>query len=150
MKVECWCDSPRDLTKQKRVFLAAADGSYREMRVRGATASDRFVLLSLEGVDDRETAAAYKERILYLSRDDISLPKDRVLIADLIGTPVTDADSGRCYGTVRAITDGVRYALISVDTGKGEVLLPDIPQFIVRKDAEGGIFVRPIPGFFEE
>ena len=37
VKVESWCDSPSVLAKQKRIFLAEKDGSYREAQVLSAS-----------------------------------------------------------------------------------------------------------------
>jgi hypothetical protein len=40
--------------------------------------------------------------------------------------------------------------MYTVRTEKGEVLLPDVPEFIKEIDGEGGMRVLPIPGFFDE
>ena len=34
--------------------------------------------------------------------------------------------------------------------GGKEVLFPAIPEFVVRVDTDTGVYIRPIPGFFEE
>ena len=36
-----------------------------------------------------------------------------------------------------------------ISTSGGDVLLPDVPAFVKRKDPESGILVTPIPGFFD-
>ena len=150
VKVEHWCDKPSILAAQKRVFFAEKDGSYREVRVQGASVSGKFVLMTLCGIDSREAAQAEKNRILYLHRSDIPLKSGAVLIADMIGLPVIDVDTGIVYGELSEVNDGVQAKLYTVRCEDGEVILPAIPEFIKEIDAERGIFVRPIPGFFSE
>ncbi len=148
VKVESWCDSPRVLATRRRVFIAEGDGSYKELAVKSASVSGQSVLMGIEGCDTREAAQGLKNITLYLKREDIPLPKGAVLICDLIGLDVIDADTGEKYGTVADIDDGVASRIYTVKTDKGDVLLPDVPEFIIERDPDRGVFVRPIPGFF--
>ena len=149
LKVEPWCDSPSVLAMQKRVFFAEKDGSYKETKVLSASVSTRFVLMLIEGISDREAAQALKNKTLYLHRNDIPVEEGAVLIADMIGLPVIDVDSGHVYGTLSDVTDAARGKLYSVKTEKGEVLIPDHPEFVKKIDTDTGIYIRPIPGFFD-
>lgn len=149
LNVECWCDSPRVLAKQKRVFILGRDGSYKEIKVISASPAPDRVLMGLEGIDSREAAQGYKNTVLYLHRDDIPVPKGAMLIADMIGLPVVDFDTGRVYGEISDVRDGVRYKLYTVKTDSGEVILPGVDEFIKEITEERGLLVRPIPGFFD-
>lgn len=150
IKVEPWCDSPKVLASQKRVFIAAKDGSYKEIAVKSASVSTKYVLMALEGIDTREAAQAEKNRILYLHRRDIPIKAGSVLIADMIGLPVIDIETGHLYGTLREVNDGVASKLYTVATDEGDVLIPGVPEFIKEIDTERGVFIKPIPGFFPE
>lgn len=150
LNVEHWCDSEKVLTSQKRIFLAERDGTYREVRVLKASSGGKFVIMTLEGIDSREAAQAEKNRILYLHRDDIPLADGAALISDMIGLSVIDIDTGRVYGTLTEVTDGVSSQLYTVRCESGDVLIPGIPEFIKEIDVERGVFVRLIPGFFPE
>ena len=150
IKVESWCDLPKVLASQKKLFLAESDGKYKELTVKTASVADRFVLFSIEGIDSREEAQGYKNKILYLHRSTIPVPKGAVLIADMIGLPVIDANSGRVYGTLTEVNDGVRGKLYTVKTEENDVLLPGVPEFIKEIDVERGVFITPIPGFFSD
>jgi 16S rRNA processing protein RimM len=149
LNVECWCDSPRVLAKQKRVYILGRDGSYKEINVISASPAPDKVLMGLEGIDSREAAQGYKNTVLYLHRDDIPVPKGAMLIADMIGLPVVDFDTGRVYGEISDVRDGVRYKLYTVKTDSGEVILPGVDEFIKEITEERGLLVRPIPGFFD-
>ena len=149
LNVECWCDSPRVLAKQKRVYILGRDGSYMEINVISASPAADKVLMGLEGIDSREAAQGYKNTVLYLRREDIPVPKGAMLIADMIGLPVVDFDTGRVYGEISDVRDGVRYKLYTVKTDSGEVILPGVDEFIKEITEERGLLVRPIPGFFD-
>lgn len=149
LNVECWCDSPRVLAKQKRVYILGRDGSYKEIKVISASPAPDKVLMGLEGIDSREAAQGYKNTVLYLHRDDIPVPKGAMLIADMIGLPVVDFDTGRVYGEISDVRDGVRYKLYTVKTDSGEVILPGVDEFIKEITEERGLVVQPIPGFFD-
>ena len=149
LNVECWCDSPRVLAKQKTVYILGRDGSYKEVNVISASPAPDRVLMGLEGIDSREAAQGYKNTVLYLHRDDIPVPKGAMLIADMIGLPVVDFDTGRVYGEISDVRDGVRYKLYTVKTDSGEVILPGVDEFIKEITEERGLLVRPIPGFFD-
>ena len=150
LKIEHWCDTPKVLASQKRVFFLGKDGEYVEKKVTAASVGSRFVILLLEGIDSREAAQAEKNRILYLHRDDIPLKKGAVLVADMIGLPVIDVDTGRIYGELSEVSDGVQGKLYTVKTETGDVILPGVGDFIKEIDTERGMLVRVIPGFFSE
>ena len=149
MKVESWCDSPKILAAQKRVFLAEKDG-FKEVSVVSAAVSGQVVLMGLDGYLNRETVQGMKNTVLYLSREDIPLKKGAVLLADIIGLPVKDLETGSVLGKVKDITDAPRSRIYVVETPNGkEVLLPDVKEFIKEINTEEGVFVTLIPGFFD-
>jgi 16S rRNA processing protein RimM len=149
MKVESWCDTPKVLAAQKRVFFAEKDGSYKEAEVISASVSGSLVLMHVGGLDTREEAQALKNRIIYLRREDIPLPKGAMFIADMIGLPVFHAESGESLGTLSDVNDVAGRRIYSVNYMGREVLIPDVPEFIKEISEEGGMRVMPIPGLFD-
>lgn len=151
MKVEPWCDTPKILAAQKRVFLAVGSDRYEERKVLSASVMGELVLMNIEGVTSREEAFAYKNKIIYLHRSDIPVNRGAALIADMIGLDVIDAVTGKIYGTLSNVLDAPHGRLYSVTCKSGkETLLPGVPEFIKEIDTERGVFITPIPGFFDE
>ena len=109
-----------------------------------------MVLMSISGVESREDAIGMKGVVLYLKREDIPVAEGDMLIADMIGLPVRDERDGRNYGTVKDVYDVPRGRMYTIATDSGDVLLPDVPEFVKRIDADLGLLITPIPGFFEE
>ena len=149
IKVDPWCDSPKVLAGLKRIYFALKGGEYRECKVLSASVMGPVVLLSLEGICDRDAAIALKNTVLYARRDDIPLKRGEMFLQDMIGLTVIDAESGRVYGEIAEVADGVRNRIYTVKTDTGEVLFPAVPEFVKEIDPEKGVLISPIPGFFD-
>ena len=108
------------------------------------------MLLTLEGIEDRDVAVAMKNTVLYLHRDDIPVKRGQMLLADMIGLAVIDAETGVRYGEISDVTDVPRGLLYTISTGKGDVYYPSGKEFIKKIDPEEGMLITPIPGFFED
>ena len=88
--------------------------------------------------------------MLYARRADLDPDGTRVFLAETVGLPVLDADTGALLGHVREVDTSRRTTLYVVDTERGEVLLPAVSEFVKEIDIERGLSVRPIPGLFDE
>lgn len=149
LKLVHLCDSPRVLASAKRVFFKEKAG-FSERRVLSASVSGQFVLMGIEGINSREDAIALRGATLYLHRDDVPLSEGAMFIADMIGLPVIHADTGERLGTLSDVSDASGRRIYTVKTERGEVLLPDVPEFIKEISEKDGMAVLPIPGFFDE
>ena len=149
-KLEPWCDSPKVAASLSRIFLEQRDGSYKQMNVKTACPAANLVIMTLEGIDDLDTARLYKGKVVYAHRDDIPLAEGDFFISDIIDLPVYDIDTGRLYGTLTDADMSRKTPLYTIKTEKGDVLFPAIPEFVKEVDTEKGIFIRPISGFFDE
>ena len=147
VKSESWCDSPYVLADLERIFIEN-NGSFKEYEIRNASVFKQFVILELDGVMTIEAAEKLKNQIIYLSRDDIELEEGEVFIADLIGLPVIDADSGVEYGTVTDVMNTGASDIYVIKTPTGEAMMPAVKDFVKDIDLEKGIFVKPIEGMF--
>ncbi len=146
VKAEHFCDSARVLAMQKRIFFRVKD-ELVERRVLSASVSGNFVIMTLEGVSDRECAIALRGTIFYLHRDDIPLKKGDMLIADIIGLPVFHAESGEPLGEICDVSDTAGRRIYTVKYEGREVLVPGVSEFI-KEISESGVRILPIPGLF--
>ncbi len=149
VKIASWCDSPRVLASLPVLYLADKTGGFSALTPENASVYKDMVLASFKEISTADEAIALRGRIVYAKRADLPLSPGQVLRQDLYGLPVVDAESGAVYGTLREITDSPSADLLVVSTPGGDVLLPDVPAFVKRKDPDAGIFVTPIPGFFD-
>ncbi len=149
LKVEHLCDSPKVLCSAKKVYLKERDGSFTERKITSASVASQFVLMALEGIDNREEAIAYRGRLIYLHRDDIPVKAGAMLIADMIGLAVYHAESGESLGEISDISDVAGRRIYTIKYQGREVLIPDVPEFIKEISEERGMAVLPIPGLFD-
>ena len=91
-----------------------------------------------------------KGTMLYASRDDFELDEGDYFIADLIGLPVIDVDSGKTYGTVKEVINRGASDIYVVKTPDGERMMPAVEEFVKNIDLEKGIFVKTIPGLLSD
>lgn len=149
VKLEVYCDSVKVLTSQKRIF--SLEGSeYTQHEIKSAFAMGEYAVLSIEGIETREDAQAKKGKLFYLHRSDIPVKKGEMLIADMIGLPVVDFNTGTLYGEITDVFDVPRGKIYTVKTPEGrEVLYPSNREFVKEITADGGMKITPIPGFFD-
>lgn len=140
VRIEPWADEAAFLTRFKRFYM---DG--QPVRVRSCRVHKTMCIASLEGIDDVNAAMALKGKIIFIDRKDAKLPRGTVFLQDILGARVVDED-----GTELGVLDQVLpapAASVYVVKGEREILIPDVPAFILDKDADNGVVtVRLIEG----
>jgi 16S rRNA processing protein RimM len=147
-RVQPWCDSAEQFAGFKTLYWDA-DGK-RPVKIK-ARPHKQMALVSIEGVDTMEAAAALRGRMLYVSRKDIKLPRGHHLVQDLIGLAVVDADTGERYGTLTDVSQTGANAVYHMQTPRGEVLIPAIPSIILSIDTVADVMkIRPMKGLLDD
>lgn len=141
VKIVSWCDTPEYLAGFSTFYI---DG--KPVHVRSARVHKGNVIAQLEGYDDVNAAMTLKTKVVHLSRADAKLPEGQFFLADLIGLPVLDADTGEELGILEDIlTPSVQR--VYVVRGKREILIPAVDEFVVETNLEAGYLkVRLIEG----
>ena len=146
VKLVVWCDDINEFFKLKSLYLDS-EGKKR-FEIRSSHGGKNGAVVKFAGVDTVEDAARLKGGTVYVDRADLHIPDDRILICDLIGLSVIDADNGTVYGTLSSIEEYPASDIYMVKTEKGIVQVPDVPQFI-KKLTDEAIYITPIQGMFE-
>lgn len=147
VKVEAWCDSPEIFAALPAVYLKKGSG-YEKLTLKKASVFKQFVFAELAGVDTMEKADALRGTVLYARRDDLGIPDGTMLIAEIIGLPVTHAETGERLGVVSDIIHPAATDIYVIRTPKGEAMVPAVPAF-VKEVSENGVLLTPIEGMFE-
>lgn len=156
LRVESWCDSPSVLASIKTLYTKKSD-SYTPHKVLKASVQKNMVLVNLEDVDTLEKAIVMKGTVFFAHRDELSklLDNGGMFIADLLGLPVIDSETGFIYGTLSDVNNiGVHdiYVIKRPDEWgeiQPEAMIPAVKEFVVKIDTDSGIYIKPIEGFFE-
>lgn len=147
LKIESWCDSPYVLAELDRVFLEK-NGDFKEYEIVHSSVFKQFVILELDGIMTIEAAEKLRNQVLYLAREDLELEEGEVFIADLIGLPVIDVDTGLEYGKITDVMNTGASDIYVIKTSDGEAMVPAVKEFVKDVDLDKGIFIKPIEGMF--
>ena len=133
VKIEVWLDSPKFFKSFKRLYTAGG----QELKVLSARTHKDFVIAKLEGVEDVNAAMALKNKVLSIRRSDAALPHGAFFLQDILGAKVVDED-GHEIGVLQDVME-TPASNIYVVKGETEHLIPAVPEFIKKTDAEAGI-----------
>lgn len=134
VRIQPWADEAAFLTRFRRFYI---DGA--EIKVRACRVHKQLCIASLEGVDDVNAAMALKGKVIFIDRDDAHLPAGTVFLQDMIGARALD-EAGTELGQVEDILSEPA-ASVLVIRGEREILIPDVPAFVRKKDADAGVVV---------
>lgn len=148
VKLESWCDSPEVLARLKKIYFKKGE-LYEPAKVLRASVFKRFVIATLEGITDIDTAAALKETVVYAAREDLPIKDGHHFIADLIGLSVIDAETNAEYGILDDVINTGASDIYVIKTENGERMMPAVPEFVKEVDLDRGIFISPIEGMFD-
>ena len=140
VRIQPWADEAAFLTRFRRFYI---DG--KAVKVDACRVHKSLCIAALEGVDDVNAAMTLKGKIIFINRDEANLPAGTVFLQDIFGAKVVTEDGTE----VGVLTDVLPAPAASVLVVKGEreILIPDVPQFVLSKDADAGIVtVRLIEG----
>lgn len=149
VKVEPWCDSPRDICGLKRLFFSKGK---TELEVERARVSKNMAVIKLRGIDDVDAAQGLRGRVLYVDRDDLSLPEGSYFVADLIGMKVADFVTGEVYGVITNVTETGANDVYHIKDDSGKMkYVPAIPDVVKETDVDAGeMKITPLRGLFDE
>lgn len=132
-------DRPDRFTTLRRVFLPAAAGGAREVRVESAWPHKGRFVLKLEGVDSIDAAEPLRGLELRIPEEELAaLPEGSYYHHQLTGLRVLDA-AGETLGVVEDVMETGTTARVLVVRGPGgETLLPFAAEWVRSVDLEGG------------
>jgi 16S rRNA processing protein RimM len=153
VRLECYCDSPKVLATLKVMYAKEKDGTFKPFRVKASSVQKNMVLCTFENIDSLDAAIPMKGTVLYADRKDFKLKKGEFFIADLLGLPVFDAETGEKYGVLADVTHpGTHDVYVIAEEDGKSFMMPAVPEFVIRVVAEGadaGIYVKLIEGMRE-
>ena len=98
-----------------------------------------------------EEAEKLRNSVIYIDRNDVSLPEGRYFIDDLIGCNVTDADTGNLLGKISDISETGANDVWHITNNGKEYLVPAIDEVIVSVNVEEkSAVLRPMKGIFDD
>ncbi len=129
VKVTPLTDDPQRFAKLKSVFI-----DDKRYNVKGARVSQNGVFLSLENIDDRNTAELLRGKDIVIERNQaVKLPQDSYFIVDIIGCKVMADEQ-----TIGKVIDVLQYGSADIYVIKTEdkkrAMIPSIKSLILDTD----------------
>jgi 16S rRNA processing protein RimM len=145
LKMDAWCDSLSDYLKVPCFYLnKSADSALKIEKIRPF---GKFLLVKFAGIDDMDAALRYKNKIVYVDRENLKLAEGAVFLADIIGLDAIDDNTGKVFGTIKDITDKGSGNLYEIELLSGGVCLVPAVEFFVKKiDLDTGVYINVIEG----
>ena len=148
MRVNPWCDSPEFLKKFKTLYLD--EKGEKSVKVNSRIHGN-MVLMKIEGINTVEEAAKMRNKVLYMNRNDASIPENTFYIQDLICCKVLDFDSGKVYGVISDVSETGANDVWHIKKDGKEYLIPAIPDVVIDTDVKNEkVYIRPLKGIFDD
>lgn len=127
--------------------VTLADG--RSLKISGNRWHNQILLLSFSGINDRNQIGELRDQLLYAEVDTNSTEPGEYHFQQLIGSQVVLPD-GSNLGLVTEILQLPGQDLLSVESQKGEVLIPMVKQIIISIDVDKRIIkINPPEGLLD-
>ena len=133
VKIMPWADSAEFLLRFKKFYINS-----EPVKVLSSRVHKNALIASLSGVSTVDAAAALKNKVIFIDRDDAQLDEDAFFLQDVIGLPALDDETGEEIGTVKDILDMPAQSIYVIDKDGKEILVPDVPDFITEINTEEG------------
>ncbi len=148
--VDFYADSPSILGDTIR--LKQKPGGETSYAVLAARYHHDRLLLSLEGVPDRDSAESLRGAEIFISR--ARLPKlddGEIYLADLPGFTVILQETGEKLGSITDVDLSSGQEIWQITTREGkDILFPAVPEFVTELDPESKTArIDPPPGLLE-
>lgn len=151
VKVYSYAEEPDRFERLEKIFLGTEEKN-TEYAVTKVRYKGDMVILTLDGVTDRNAAEALKGLMVLMDEADLEeLPEGVYYIKDLIGMKVV-SDSGVELGTLKDINTNTAQRVYEVARpGKPDILIPGVDEFILDTDMDNRVItVKVIEGLYED
>ena len=132
IKIQPWSNSPEFLTQIKTIYVDEIPYHILKWKIQ-----KECLLATVKEIDSLEKALHFKNKIVYINRDDVKLDEGEYFIQDIIGFDVIDDDRDAPAGKLKDVLQ-LPAGNVYVVQGDREILVPAVPEFIRGIDLEAG------------
>ncbi len=149
VRIQPWCDGIDSLKGVKNYFTDKS-GQNALLLERIAENGNVFIA-KFKGIDTIENAEDYRGRVLYISRNDVSLEEGRYFIQDIIDCSVYDNENGTLYGVISDVSSTGANDVWHIKNGDKEYLIPNIPPVVKEVNVDTGVIkITALKGIFDD
>lgn len=149
--IKSYADSPSLFERVPALYLRRGSETPRPYAVRSWREHKEYVLLTLEGVRDRDQAEALRGVTLLVDQADLPEPDEgEHYIFDMLGCRVVLED-GTAVGELEGFYENAEQDTWVITSAQGrEILLPAVPEFVLDVDLDSEVItIAPPEGLLE-
>ncbi|MEE2756128.1 MAG: ribosome maturation factor RimM [Myxococcota bacterium] len=134
------------LLEAKRAIHVGSNAEQLErLHLDGIRFDAKSALCRFQGISDRDVVSRLTNLFWFEARESFPpLADDEVYFTDLIGLHVV-TEAGQSVGRIKDVLDTGPAEIFVIDRQGQEAMLPNVEEFIVRMDLEGGVMVVAPP-----
>jgi len=139
VKIKFGASDELDLLELKALYLLE-QGAYVRYPVERIRQDQSFAYVKLQGIEDRNEAETKRNALVFISKQDVSLPEGTHYISDLIGLCVVD-DEGKTLGILSEVIETGSADVYLVKDGEKGFMFPALKRVIKKTDIAGKTMV---------
>ncbi|MBO4733408.1 MAG: 16S rRNA processing protein RimM [Clostridia bacterium] len=148
LRIQPWADSGDFLCGFKTLYSGAAK---TPLAVEKIQPHGNVVIASVKGIDSIEKAETLRGGVVYIKREDASVPAGRYFVSELIGCKVFDSGTKALYGVIGDVSKTGANDVWHIIKDEKEYLLPAIAEVVKRVDIDNEeIEILPMKGIFDD
>ena len=120
VRVQPYRQDPQFLTRFKTFYVKG-----QPVKPTACHVHKSLVLMKFPGVDDMNAALTWKDKVLYIRRDDADLADDEYFDDELLGMEVFNAETGALLGELVRVDPYPAHQIYTVK-GEKEYLIPAV------------------------
>ena len=136
LKARAFTESPDALLDYRSWWLESRNGTWKECKVLAAHLHSDSIVAEIEGLGDREAAAAWRGALVGVPRSALpKLRRNEIYWSDLAGFVVVNRQ-GETLGTVEDVMESAAHPVLRLCGGDGrERMIPLVPALVDAIDA---------------
>ena len=147
LRVLPWCDSVEILCSFKNLYLNNGEIA---LNVISAKSHGNVALISFDGINTIEEAEKFRNKVLYINRNDYKMPDGAYFIEDILGMQVYD-NNKKYLGVLSDVSSTGANDVWHIKNESKEFLIPKIPDINAYVDFENNkIEITPLKGIFDD
>lgn len=146
LKIQPWCDDPEIFYELEYIYI-----DQEKFMISRSRLHKNCVILLVEGICDINKAELYKNKIVYVRREQLGdLPDGTYYITDLEGLTVKTLDGEKLGVIDEVIKTGSNDVYVLKSEGKKPILIPVIDDVVKEVNIdEGYVLVKLLEGLID-
>lgn len=149
VRIQSWCDSNEVFCGFKKLYTDK--NGENVLTVNSASSHGSVVIAKIKGVESIEQAEQLRNKIVYVSREQLNLEEGTYLIQDLISCDVYDVDTCEFLGKITDVSKTGSNDVWHITNNGKEYLIPVIDDVVKSVDIDNKkIDIKPLKGIFDD